>query len=417
MHLNSKHESNSYSQPIVFLLGAGASIPGGFPSTSELTDCVLSGEGVKRYSYGLYHLRSTGPDAEVKRITDYLRIIKNEIDSYYKNNPERKANYEDLYYVTSQIADSKSGETDNPVVQTFIEKLRPQISAILKRYPCGRISTLEDEDFALKDLNKEASNYIHDVVWRKLEKKAESECHLSWLADACEDQAVSKKTIATLNHDTSLETYLQKRGIEPYDGFGDPENSVRYWEWKPGANNKRDSVTLLKLHGSIDWFRLYPEESDGYDDRKGIPLKRDIDSIVDDKKRRLKKGNDGRPKLLIGTFNKLYSYAAGMFFDLHHMFREALRESKHLVVAGYGFGDKGINSHIIDWLFSSKENRITVVHPRPEKLMQNARRAIERLKDSPSLSFVEKRVEKISWSELKRNEEETHRSRPPSGGD
>lgn len=53
---------------------------------------------------------------------------------------------------------------------------------------------------------------------------------------------------------------------------------------------------------------------------------------------------DGRPILLIGTFNKISEYTRGMFRDLHRRFRSMLRELDQLVVCGYGFGDKGINS-------------------------------------------------------------------------
>jgi len=406
-----KNQEAENRKSVVFLLGAGASIPGGFPSTSELTNYVLSGEGVKWCSGGYHPFRSTEPDTKVNCITEYLSIVKKEIDSYYEKKPERSANYEDLYYVTSQIAESELGDTDNPVVQQFIEKLSPQIDALLPRYPADKFVLPE------QDLNHQASYYIRDVVWHRLKKKAESECHLSWLAEACDDLTVSPVTIATLNHDTSLETFLRNRGIEPYDGFGDPSPKVRYWDWKPGANNKRNHVTLLKLHGSINWFRLCPEGGIGYDDRIGlIPADVHFDRTVDENGYR-QAALDSRPLLLIGTFNKLYSYASGELFDLHHMFREALRGSERLVVAGYGFGDKGINNHIVDWFFSSKKNRITVVHAQPEKLMRNARGAIKRLKGNPMLSFVKKKIEAVTWNEVKKHEEKTHRGSASPGSD
>ena len=38
------------------LLGAGSSVPAGFPPTRCLTDLVLSGKGVERHSSGSYQL-------------------------------------------------------------------------------------------------------------------------------------------------------------------------------------------------------------------------------------------------------------------------------------------------------------------------------------------------------------------------
>jgi hypothetical protein len=40
---------------VAFLLGSGISIPAGMPSTREITDQVLSGEGVMRQTDGNYY--------------------------------------------------------------------------------------------------------------------------------------------------------------------------------------------------------------------------------------------------------------------------------------------------------------------------------------------------------------------------
>ena len=45
------------------LLGAGSSVPAGFPPTRCLTDLVLSGKGVERHSSGSYQLRGGGRHA------------------------------------------------------------------------------------------------------------------------------------------------------------------------------------------------------------------------------------------------------------------------------------------------------------------------------------------------------------------
>lgn len=43
---------------IAFLLGSGISLRAGMPSTSDITEQVLSGEGVTFHSDGTYYFRS-----------------------------------------------------------------------------------------------------------------------------------------------------------------------------------------------------------------------------------------------------------------------------------------------------------------------------------------------------------------------
>jgi len=45
-------------------------------------------------------------------------------------------------------------------------------------------------------------------------------------------------------------------------------------------------------------------------------------------------------------------------------------------VCGYSFGDKGINSQIINWYYANRGRRLIIIHPNPEKLVENARNAI-----------------------------------------
>ena len=46
------------------------------------------------------------------------------------------------------------------------------------------------------------------------------------------------------------------------------------------------------------------------------------------------------------------------------------------LVSGYSFGDKGINSQIINWYYAKRGRRLIIIHPNPEKLVKNVRNAI-----------------------------------------
>ena len=87
-----------------------------------------------------------------------------------------------------------------------------------------------------------------------------------------------------------------------------------------------------------------------------------------------------RPLFLAGTFNKISGYLNHVFLELHYRFHRTLAESSRLVVCGYGFGDKGINNRIADWMCPSSEStkrKMIVIDPKSlAKVQETARGAI-----------------------------------------
>ena len=108
--------------------------------------------------------------------------------------------------------------------------------------------------------------------------------------------------------------------------------------------------------------------------------------------------------LLIGTFNKVSEYSKGIFRELHYRFRWMLHDADQLVVCGYSFGDKGINSEIIDWYYAKRERRFLVIHPDRDELVENARGAIqkhwEEWEKKNSIQLIERPLEKVETEEF-----------------
>ena len=269
-----------------------------------------------------------------------------------------------------------------------------------------------------------------DIVWCSLVRKPTSTNHLEILAEACRFGHVVG--ISTLCHDAHVEEFLAGRGIQLADGFSEEEAGVRYWN--DVFPSRR--IPFLKLHGSVDWFRLRPDGPENspaewstpidefsksrtaaeaasqppndeslFEERIGIPLNGDPHHT------RAANGDwqtamDSRPVLLVGTFNKISEYTRGMFRDLHHRFRSMLREVDQLVVCGYGFGDKGINSEVVRWYYAKRGRRFVVIHPDGDKLVSNARGAIgNKWRDwetRGSVVFIEKPLEEVSQDEFMR---------------
>jgi len=385
---------------ITFLFGSGSSIPAGMPSTEKITEEILFSKDIVRSTDENYYLwpnKNMGK-GYVERMHIFLRKLKSELDGYYKRFG-RDANYEDLYYVVSQINDSETGEYPNPVVQSFIDGILPDVEPLL----AGKKGETR-EKWTLRELACEARALIHDVVWGLLCKNPNKLDHLNVLRDACLDDELSYIDIFTVNHDTVLERYLSGNQIAFTDGFGEPENQVRYW--KPDLfESKSHKVRIFKLHGSVNYFRFRPDGGDWYDELVGIPLKGDPDNTKNPQGKK-QFAPDNRPMMLIGTANKIFSYVKPFYADLLYRFYSAMQDSGRLVICGYGFGDKEINTQIAYWIFSSHDFRLTIVDSELEGIRRKAPASIfqkwDRWIEEGTLAIVVQRVEETSWSDIKK---------------
>ena len=375
---------------IAILLGAGSSLPAEFPSTQSLTDRILSGDGVRKQTDSTYIISNGQPaDEETTLPKCLVRCIYSEAERYYASLAKRQANYEDVYYLVDQAWAEEVGESENPAIRDFTDKLRKDMAPL--------VSATTSMEYV--QLHEESRNYIADVVWSGLNRNASSSDHLNILEAVCRSYSIS--SISTLCHDIHVETYLGNQGISLADGFSDEEVGVRYWH---GDFSSNDNIPFLKLHGSVNWFLLRPNQSESYyDDRVGIPL--DVDhNHTKGKDGEYQTTLDGRPLLLIGTFNKIPDYTRGIFRELHHQFRQNLHESDQLLVCGYSFGDKGINTDIIEWYYAKRGRQLRIIHPNPEKLKQDARGAVQhnwdRWKENDGIKFICKKLEDVKESEL-----------------
>lgn len=378
---------------LMFLLGSGVSIPAGFPTTQEITDQVFSGNRVIQHTDSRYYLTDSPTELEkhfseenLPPVLSLTKLIKQIMQSYDKKEP---LNYEILFYFINQLHDFESGNSLNMALYPFYKEVKKKYLQINKKHT------------RFIDLFAETETYIRHIVWRMISTvNIGNVGYLSFLPEAFQDEKLNAVNIATLNHDLLLETYLVQQNILYKDGFGKAENGVRYWE-----NDFIENNNLLKLHGSINWFTLQPDGKSWFDERIGIVLDGDIDHPKD-KDGKLMRSHPPEPLILTGTFNKVGEYTGSIYSDIYSTFKTLLRTTNFLVVSGYSFGDKGINTAVVEWLFSNIKNKIVVIHPNPSRLLkQDARRAIQRIaNDIAPENFITlaKDIEKVSWQEIKK---------------
>lgn len=346
------------------------------PSTRQITELVRSGNGVQQGTDGSYYFGGPEYLANSGRpVLSLINVLFAEIQGYYTDLRSHPVNYENCCYVATQLCDTESGEFDNPAVQPLIEKLKK----------CEELCSVLQTEHERLALFTEAKHFIQDIVWRQIEKPPSSLDYLNWLTDGVQDGAVKSADFLTLNHDTVLEQALRKKRVVFCDGFAEARDNIRFWE--PGLLDQEHPIRVCKLHGSIDWFWFRSKR------RVGIPM---TDDLYD---------TPGRPELLVGTFNKMHQYTAGVFADLHCQFHKTLRRVNSLICCGYGFGDKGINTKLVEWLNSDKTKRLVVVHPDPGSLMDCSRGAIAnhwcQWQADGRIRTVKKGIEEASWADVK----------------
>lgn len=379
-----KNKSNN----IAFLFGAGISQPAGILKVSEITDNILKGENVV-YLSGRWYFKDnnenfpwTKTEERLKGIISLFDIINNDLMQFY-TQLNREMNYEDYYYIIDSINEDQMLNFENPIVTYYDQTLYQRFPNIFEEGIEGK------NNQRLTDITSEAKKYIEDLVVNSLSKEPITLTHLDFLYDIEKDEDISNIYLFTLNHDIFLEKFFQNEKIEYSDGYVSKNEKCKIWN--PDSFNLR--VNILKLHGSIDWF--YDSGSNWYDANyyKNLVVSRE----------------SGRPIILVGSFNKLNQYNRSIYFELLCLFAKKLESCNYLVVGGYSFGDQGINTRIIEWMFKDKQRKLIIIHNKEEELMLKSRSAIRNkwleLKKEDTILNVKKFIEiedKVEWKEIKR---------------
>lgn len=392
------------AREIALISGSGTSQPAGLPCVETITDRVLSGAGFRRYTDGTYYFtkRHEGVIDETERykprVLELLRILKREADPYYLRRGGQPSDYEGLYYIASQIFDSKLGEVQNPVVQTLTQKIEEDVAPLLR----ADEKTLE-RDLHLHELTGEALVYIRGVVQCLLSVKPASTDHFSLIREMVEDAGISKLEVFTVNHDTLMEQYLSHCGIEFCDGFIQSGKDVRRWKAETyESTNVR--TRLFKLHGGVNWFRFRPDGGHWEEEFIGIPLNGNPYFCVDEKGRRLE-ALEPRPVLLVGTFNKMFEYTSGPFAELQFQLHKSLKRKSVVVIIGYGFRDAGVNTRIVEWMFSAPDKKMAIVDPGLDavrtRMPSGIRERWDQWRGERRIVPILKGIKDVTWDEIR----------------
>lgn len=368
---------------LAFLIGSGVSCAAGLPGTKGLTQAILNPSN-----------NAFNPFEPTETLSAFMRILADEQSRLLERLGNRRpVNYEDICYLAAQIADSEVGEFENAAVETFVDKLAHELANQEERFKEPDDPEWGQEGYwrgRVYRLAVSSVRTIKQTVARELSQEAPRPDALRVLADTARCGEVGLD-VFTLNHDTLLETLWNLEGISFEDGFR-PVADVRsncylaaypevtVWSAQAYDANCSTRPSLFKLHGSIDWWSLPHPDIDFLPPAK---VKGDPFHILARPEHRAGSKYllpaELEPIILVGTFNKMLYQARGdSFLDLLCLFRRRLASADRLVISGYGFGDKGINGIIIEWL-TSPHHRVLLIDPAPEDTLDRGRGAVQSL--------------------------------------
>jgi hypothetical protein len=180
---------------------------------------------------------------------------------------------------------------------------------------------------------------LRDLVWLR-------EGHdVSYLKPLLELDA-GRLSIYSLNYDNAVERLCQQNGISYTVGINQ-SGTVEF--------DSQAVVSLVKLHGSIDWVELDTQDRMEIVTQGLLPLKRfrlASANEMDERNQML------RPAIIFGQGNKLT--AEGPYLELLRLFGTGLEEHDALLVVGYSFRDAHVNQYIAQW-FNNNPNRQVVI--------------------------------------------------------
>jgi len=380
---------NDKIDKIVFLFGAGISIPAKIPSTETITKVILESKEIVRGSAENFYFDdpennswSLYKDIPI-RVQTFLTSLKKEIEDYY-DDKERTINYEDIFFLLDFIEYNFYQREGNPAFKYLIAEFEPKIKSLL-----SPLDPMLEDSFDMNRLLGESKMFIKQVVAKLLSKKAESFDGLKFLNESLLDNDISSFEIFTLNHDIVLEQNFESKNINYNDGFRKNKKMVDIWD--PKFFDSKDKVKLYKIHGSINW-QYYDQESweDNRISKFPIDMLERFDTIAN-------------PLILIGTRNKMSDYIKDLYLELYYRFYKILNSCNTLIVAGYGFNDRGINQKIFNWL-NNPLNNLVLIDPNTEKMKFKLPTHLFRNWDkNDSIRKIPHRIENVNWDTIKSN--------------
>lgn len=359
------HDARTVEQrdSIAFLLGAGFSIPMGYPTGTAVNKGILEFDS-KPVAFS--------PAGELVCSTDGTKP-----DFGYTNN------YDQQFDLCKELIAAYSKTVDEFDYEKFMDVLRSKtlhtdFAAIFEKYK-------KDED-SLSFLTGNLPDIYSQMVVRLLKDadskswyegepthigpyfdspKSSYNSFLQFLGKIKENYVVN---IHTLNHDLFFDSFSRSGYVngDMSDGFDD--YGSRYYGTL--RVNGRDPyrcrlerytgryygkpIRLYKLHGSLNYVMIHKDTGFGLVDDCEVKFRYGMGLMDFERERSKKNGYDNdylsyHADFLTGADTKPTYYRTRFYKKLFRKFKNNLRNAKALIVIGYGGKDEGINDYLLNY--------------------------------------------------------------------
>lgn len=341
-----------------FILGAGFSIPAGYPSAHNLNEKFFQKveKNVLKFSSGEW--------------------AWDEYDDVTSHNGRLNSEHLNFSYLLSELIEHYQKESFLPFnYEEFYDWINKEYSPELIKACCDQANQrliAENQHsvhlFKNPDINEyyrvqECYSYlIADILKRVYKREANATYYESFI------KLLSRENIAdvfTLNHDTLFEFLLEKKQLKYSDGFTTKE-SVIYNDQNEVlpffSDYYQNPIRLYKLHGSVDYYQFtemqqnpggvynstgnywFFKTKNYWDIHRASKINLDNKDIVQSV------NPDIKPQFLSGK-SKLTNINEHLIYKkLYSHLRNSLKETDKLIIIGYSYQDIHINKLIKEFL-------------------------------------------------------------------
>lgn len=292
----------------VVLLGAGASVDAGLPTSLELHE-QLTKTLPQLYSNLAKLVFAEGEDIDPERlfrVLEFLHVVETGGRPY-----------------------DRRPVTDSPDVARLVKSWDSSIEEYL--------------EYQKDTVRGGSTGRVIDGLWKALADiflipMLIGERQLGYLLQLV--SAMRGQTIVTLNYDNAIEVAMSQAFAFSLDDDPRPRPTQPWFE-----SNR--SLRLIRLHGSLQWRR---------ERRTGDVRVLSSDEVANFTRDGVADWDGDTPGVIFGGGNKLRP--DGPYLDLYYEFRAALAEARQVVVIGYSFRDAHVNEALRRWFLSAQEGSV-----------------------------------------------------------
>ena len=351
-------------ESVAFLLGAGFSIPMGYPTGSDVNHGILSFDEQPVAFSPAGELESgtdgTKPDFGYQNIYDKGFSLCKELIAAYN----QKSTFFD-YEQFMDVLQSRDLSTEYAsIFDKYVDDFNTTYSL------AGRLPDIYSQMVAhlLKDVNgKSCYEGMPTHIGPYLDgPRVSYNSFLQYLSKLKKEYLVN---IHTLNHDLFLESFNRSDYIngdisDGFDDFGSRyygrlhivgHDSYRCRLERYSGRYYGKPIRIYKLHGSLNYVIMHRDSGYGLVDDCEVKI-RDGMSLMDlERERSRKNGYDNdffsyHADFLTGATTKIaYYHRSGFYKKMFRKFKNNLIRAKALVVIGYGGKDNGINDYLFNY--------------------------------------------------------------------